>query len=133
MIDAVLVADSGSVMASVTAALRVTGCVEIVAYASGRADVGDVVGSRAPDVVLVDEMLSPRMALRRIAEIRSVRPEAVIVGLSADAEATWVIAGLRAGAAAVVPRNLEPAMLALVISEAFAAAAQPAPVEAIAS
>jgi hypothetical protein len=33
----------------------------------------------------------------------------------------------------VVPRNLEPAMLALVISEALAAAAQPARVEVIAS
>jgi DNA-binding NarL/FixJ family response regulator len=56
------------------------------------------------------------LALNRIQEIRAAQPDVAVLGLS-DRDADWVIAGLRAGANAVVPRDLQPATLALVLRE----------------
>jgi DNA-binding NarL/FixJ family response regulator len=124
MTRTLVVADSGAVMAAVTAKLCHLENVEIVAYASGHAHVDAIVRATAPDVVLIDEMCWPGLALARVAETRAAWPPAVIIGLAEHPDTSWVLDGLRAGAAAVVPRDLDAAMLALVLREALAAAPQ---------
>jgi DNA-binding NarL/FixJ family response regulator len=119
MIRTLVVADSGSVLAAITSSLCRLEHVDIVAYASGRAHLDAVVRAAGPDVVLVDEMRRPGQSLERIAEIRAAEPLAKVVGLTDRPDSTWVAEALRAGATAVVPRDLAPETLGLVLREAL--------------
>jgi DNA-binding NarL/FixJ family response regulator len=121
MIRVIVVADSGPVMASVTQSLNGIAHVEIAGYASGRGQVGAMVRALSPDIVLIDEMCRAGLAVSRVAEIRSVAPGTVVVGLVEHPDTGWVVEGLRAGAAAVVPRDMAPETLALVLAEALQA------------
>jgi DNA-binding NarL/FixJ family response regulator len=126
MIRVLVVADCGEVLSRITGVLCRLDRVDIVAYASGRAPVGAIVRAVAPDVVMVDEMCWAGLALARVHEIRETDPGVVIIGLVERPDAGWIVEGLRAGAAAVVPRDLEPETLDLVLREELA----PAPLTA---
>jgi DNA-binding NarL/FixJ family response regulator len=115
VIRALVIADSGAVFAAVTSTLWLTGAVEIVGYASGAANVSAIGRSTLPDVVLVDAMRWPGLALKRIAEVRASAPAAVVVGLCESADDAWVVDGLHAGASVVVPRRLDAPTLAAVL------------------
>jgi DNA-binding NarL/FixJ family response regulator len=121
VIRALVIADSGVVMSQITTTLWRLGNVDIVAHANGRAPVDAMVRAVGPDVVLIDEMAWTGLALARIAEVREAAPLAAVVGLAERPDAPWVLSGLRAGAAAVVPRGLEPATLGLVLDEVLVA------------
>lgn len=123
MIRVLVVADCGDVLSRITEVLCKLERVDIVAYASGRAPVDAIVRAVAPDVVMVDEMCWAGLALARVEEVRAADPGAVVVGLVERPDAGWIIDGLRAGASAVVPRDLEPETLDLVLQEALSAAA----------
>jgi DNA-binding NarL/FixJ family response regulator len=120
VIRTLIVADAGNVLAAITSSLCRLEHVDIVAYASGRARVDSVVRAVGPDVVLVDEMRRPGQALERIAEVRAAEPLAAVVGLTDRPDSSWVAEALRAGATAVVPRDLSPETLGLVLREALA-------------
>jgi DNA-binding NarL/FixJ family response regulator len=120
VIRTLIVADAGNVLAAITSSLCRLEHVDIVAYASGRARVDSVVRALGPDVVLVDEMRRPGQALERIAEVRAAEPLAAVVGLTDRPDSSWVAEALRAGATAVVPRDLSPETLGLVLREALA-------------
>jgi DNA-binding NarL/FixJ family response regulator len=119
VISALVIADSPTVMAAIAASLCRLDDVDIVAHASGRAPAGAIVRALVPDLVLVDEMDSVDLALTRVAEIRAAHPLAVILGVAERPDSQWVVTGMGAGAAAVVPRELEPATLQLVLDEAL--------------
>lgn len=127
MIRVLVIADSGDVLAGITGALCRIPRVDIVAYASGRAHVDAIVRALAPDVVMVDEMCWPGLALRRVGEVRRACSEAAVVGLVERPDAGWIVEGLRAGAAAVIPRDLEPGTLSMVLSDVLATRAAPDP------
>jgi DNA-binding NarL/FixJ family response regulator len=112
-----IVADEGAVLAAITAAVCRLDRVEIAGYASGRAHVDRIVAAMAPDVVLVDEMRWSGLALARIAEARAADALSVIVGLAHRADADWIVEGLRAGATAVVPRDMPPATFSQLLRE----------------
>jgi DNA-binding NarL/FixJ family response regulator len=120
MIRTLVVADSGRVMAAITRSLGDIPAVDIVAYANGRASLAPMVRATLPDVVLIDEMDRPGQALSRIAEVLGAAPGLPIVGLAARSDSTWVVAALRAGAGAVVPRDLHPPLLERVLLETLA-------------
>jgi DNA-binding NarL/FixJ family response regulator len=117
VISTLIVADSGAVMRSVTATLRHLEDIEIVAYASGRNPVGAIVRSANPDLVLVDQMAWIGLALDRIKEVRQAAPTTIVVGLADRSDISWTVPGMRAGAASIVPRDLEPSTLGLVLRE----------------
>jgi DNA-binding NarL/FixJ family response regulator len=120
MIRVIVVADAGPVHAAITASLRELADVDIVAFAHGRAPLAPLVRAHVPDVVLLDEMHRPGLALERIAELRSAAPGLAVVGLADRSDSLWVVAALRAGAAAAVPRDLHAGTLHQVLVEAIA-------------
>jgi DNA-binding NarL/FixJ family response regulator len=117
MIRLLVVADSGAVMSAITQSLHQLRGVEIVAYASGRARLDQVVRSVGPDVVLIDEMRRSGRAAARIAEVRTALPGARVIGLTDRLESPWVLDALRAGASTVVPCDLEASTLEAVLHE----------------
>jgi DNA-binding NarL/FixJ family response regulator len=124
VIRVVVVADSGTVMSALTQSLVRIPRVEIAAYASGTSHVDEVVRAVQPDVVLIHEMDRPGAALRRISETRQAQPLAAVLGLSSPPSSRWVAEALRAGATAVVPADLDPATLDVVLREVLEAPSQ---------
>jgi DNA-binding NarL/FixJ family response regulator len=117
MIRVVVVADSGAVFASLTAAVGTVPGAYIVRHASSSAPLDRVVATLEVDLVLIGDLLLPDDALTRLAEVRRAAPEAKVVMLSSSPEAAWLADALRAQASAVLPGQLEPDTLGLVLRE----------------
>jgi DNA-binding NarL/FixJ family response regulator len=117
MIRVVVVADSGSVLASLTAASRTVPGAYIVRHASSSAPLDRVLAPLEVDLVLIGDLLFPDDALTRLAEVRRAAPAAKVVLLSSSPEAAWLADALRAEASAVLPGQLEPETLGLVLRE----------------
>jgi DNA-binding NarL/FixJ family response regulator len=117
MISVALVADSGTAMEAMTRSVSTLPQVKIVRHCHGRAPIAAALTRFAPDLVLVDEMGWPRLALRRIEEIRATLPQARIVVRAERPEGGWLADALRAGASAVVPATAGPETLGLVLAE----------------
>lgn len=125
MIRVMVVADSGASMAAITGTLRAIVNVDIVGYGNGATPARALVEAARPDVVLVDQMCRAGLALERIREIADGVAEVAVVGLSGE-EPEWVVAGLRAGARAVVPRGLPAGTLARILQDIAGGALAPA-------
>ena len=117
MISVALVADSGTAMEAMTRSVSTLTQVNIVRHCHGHAPIGRALTRFAPDLVLVDEMGWPKLALQRIEEIRKTLPQAQIVVRAERPEAGWLADALRAGASAVVPATAGAETLALVLAE----------------
>jgi DNA-binding NarL/FixJ family response regulator len=117
---AIVIADSGPVLAALTRRLGEIGGVEIVRHANGRARVDALVRGFAPDLVLIDEMHWPPLALARVAEVRRAAPGASIVVLAEQLEGGWLADALRMGVAAVMPAHADPETFRRVLTEVLA-------------
>lgn len=117
MINVALVADSGSALEAMTSSLASLSNVYIVRHCHGGTSIGRSLRPFAPDLVLIDEMDWPKLALQRIAEVRLTVPFAKVVVRASRPEAGWLADALRAGACAVVPRSAGPATLGIVLNE----------------
>ena len=117
MISVALVADSGAAMEEMTRSVSTLSRVNIVRHCHGRAPIGRALARFAPDLVLVDEMHWPRLAMQRIEEIREMLPQARIVVRAERPDAGWLADALRAGASAVVPATAGADTLGLVLAE----------------
>ncbi|MDX6560631.1 MAG: hypothetical protein QOD65_445, partial [Gaiellales bacterium] len=74
----------------------------------------------APDVVIIDEIHRPRLVLSHVEALTAQAPQVGIVVLTTRPDAGWLADALRAGAAAVAPAGLGPAMLERVLGEVVA-------------
>jgi DNA-binding NarL/FixJ family response regulator len=117
VINVALVADTGPAMEAMTRSVSTLARVDIVRHCNGRAPIGLALARCAPDLVLVDEMGWPRLAMQRIEEIHATLPHARIIVRAERPEAGWLADALRAGASAVVPATAGPETLALVLAE----------------
>jgi DNA-binding NarL/FixJ family response regulator len=117
VIAVALVADSGPALEAMTRGVASLARVNIVRHCHGHAPIAPALARFAPDLVLVDEMGWPRLALQRIAEVRATLPHARIVVRAARPEAGWLAEALHAGASAVVPATAGAETLALVLTE----------------
>jgi DNA-binding NarL/FixJ family response regulator len=114
---AVIVADSGPVMARLTQLLAGIDRVQLVRHASGRTNVESQMRSFAPELVVIDDMTVPPRALVRVAEIRRSAPDAAIVVMADRIESPWLGEALRLGAAAVLPAGADQATFRDVIAD----------------
>jgi DNA-binding NarL/FixJ family response regulator len=117
VIAVALVADSGPALEAMTRSVSGLARVNIVRHCHGHAPITPALTRFAPDLVLVDEMGWPRLALQRIAEVHETLPHARIVVRAARPEAGWLAEALRAGASAVVPATAGAETFALVLAE----------------
>jgi DNA-binding NarL/FixJ family response regulator len=120
MISVALIADNGPALEAMTSGLASVPGVDLVRHCHGHAPVGAVLKRCAPDLVLLDEMHWPGLALRRLDEIRQVLPHARVVIRVARPDASWLADALHAGASAVVPATAGPETLGLILSEVVA-------------
>jgi DNA-binding NarL/FixJ family response regulator len=121
MTRVIIVADSGAALSDLTAAVATVPGAYIVRHGSTAGSLERLIRSHAPDLVIIGDLLAPDRALMRLAEVRSVAPEAKVVVLSSTPEADWLADALRAEASAVLPGSVEPHTLGLVLQEVLAA------------
>ena len=117
---AIVIADSGPVLAALTRGLVEIDGLELVRHASGRSRVDAQVRGFAPDLVLIDEMRWPPLALARVADVRRAAPGAAIVVVAERLEGDWLADALRLGAAAVMPAHADPDTFRRVLTEVLA-------------
>jgi DNA-binding NarL/FixJ family response regulator len=120
VIRVIVIADSGPVLASLTAAVGTVPGAYIVRHCSSAAPLARLVEPMAPDLVVIGDMLVPEHALARLAEVRRAAPAAQVIVSSSSSDASWLADALRAHAAAVLPGNLDPDTLGLVLREVLA-------------
>jgi DNA-binding NarL/FixJ family response regulator len=120
MTRVVVVADSGPVLAGLTAAVGTVPGAYIARHASSGATLDRLVAALSPDLVVIGDLLVPENALARLAEVRRAAPSAQIVVLSSSTAASWLADALRAEASAVLPGNVEPNTLGIVLREVLA-------------
>jgi DNA-binding NarL/FixJ family response regulator len=119
MRGAIIVADSGAEMASLTAAVAALRGMDIVRFASGRTSVAGLVAKYEPSLVLIGEIRPWSLALERVTEIRAVAPHTTVV-VVAPVTSRWLGEALRAGATAVVPSAPGTSALGAVLEDALA-------------
>jgi DNA-binding NarL/FixJ family response regulator len=117
VITVALIADSGPALEAMTSSVSSLQSVNIVRHCHGHAPIGAGLKRCAPDLVLLDEMHWPRLALQRLDEILEVLPACRVVVRSARPDAGWLADALRAGASAVVPATAGPETLGVVLKE----------------
>ena len=117
MISVALIADNGPAMEAMTRSLASLPGVHIVRHCHGHARIGAGLKRCEPDLVLLDEMHWPRLALQRLDEIRAVLPHTRVVVRSERPEASWIADALRGGASAVVPATAGAETLGVVLKE----------------
>ena len=120
MTRVVVVADSGPVLASLTAAVGTVPGAYIVRHGSSAGRLDRLVGGLSPDLVVIGDLLAPQDALARLAEVRRAAPDAQVVVLSSSPEAGWLADALRAKASAVLPGQMDPETIGLVLREVLA-------------
>ena len=133
MIAVALIADSGAALEAMTQSLSSLRDVDIVRHCHGHARLGAGLKRCAPDLVLLDEMRWPPLALQRLNEIRALLPGTKVVVRTKRADADWLADALRAGASAVVPATAGAETLRLVLKEVVAESADEAPSTAMAA
>jgi DNA-binding NarL/FixJ family response regulator len=116
----IVVADSGQVLADLTAAVASVPGTYLIRHGSTAGPLDRLVAPLAPDLVVIGDLLDPECALERLAEVRRAAPAAQVVVCSSRPEAAWLADALRAHAAAVLPGSIEPATLGLVLREVLA-------------
>jgi DNA-binding NarL/FixJ family response regulator len=117
VISVALIANSGPALEAMTRSLTSLPGVHIVRHCHGHARIGAGLRRCAPDLVLLDEMHWPGLALRRLEELRHELPNARVVVRAARPEAGWLADALRAGASAVVPATAGAETLGVVLAE----------------
>jgi chemotaxis response regulator CheB len=119
---AIVLADSGSVHAALTARLASNARIQVVRHASGRTDVEQQMRAVSPDLVLMHDMELPLRALARVEEIHRAAPAAAIVVLAERLEGAWLAKALRLGAA-VLPVDVDAVTFERVLAEVLASPA----------
>jgi DNA-binding NarL/FixJ family response regulator len=112
-----MVADTGAALEGMTRSVSMLPGANIIRYCHGGASIAHALVRFAPDLVLVDEMHRPKLALRRIDEIRELLPHARFVVRAEQPQARWLADALRAGVSAVVPATAGPELLGVVLAE----------------
>lgn len=120
MTRVVLVADSGPALAHLTTAVAGVSGAYIVRHCSGAAPLDRLLAPLSPDLVVLGDLADAARALARLADTRRACPDAKVVVLSSTPEAGWLADALRAQASAVLPGQLEPRTLGVVLREVLA-------------
>jgi DNA-binding NarL/FixJ family response regulator len=95
--------------------LRGDAAISIVGRVDGGTACGATVLAAGPDVVVLDEMVEPRVLLARIGEARLAVPNAKLVVLAARMDDPWLPQAVEAGADAAVCKSLHPRGVAMLI------------------
>ena len=112
-----IVAERSMVVHTIRLALRQTAGFEVVGFVDGRAPISEALAQHRPDVVLVDELDDPGVALARLREATEHAPGAQLLLLALHMEDAWLADAFEAGADAVLSKSMHPVSLGTTLRE----------------
>jgi DNA-binding NarL/FixJ family response regulator len=112
-----LVADEGLSVHAIRLGLEPYPNLELVGHATSGSDALAGVGETRPDVVLLDTGTPGVDGLELLDQLRTRRPEAKVVMLSADKDAAITAEAFRRGARAILGKGIDPADVAPLMSQ----------------
>lgn len=113
----IIVADHSLVAHALRLALRHTACFEIVGSVDGRHPVAEALEAHTPDVVLVDDMSDPELALARLREAAEHVPGAQRLLLASAMDEERLVEIFDAGAQTVLSKAMHPVALGTLLRE----------------
>lgn len=113
----IVVADHSLIAHAIRLALRHTACFEIIGSVDGRYPVAEALKKHAPDVVLVDDMQDPDLAIARLREIAEHVPLAQRLMLVAGMDEDRLGEVFDAGAQTVLSKTVDPVALGTLLRE----------------
>ena len=120
MTRVLIIAASGATMAGLTRAVMLLKQAHLVGHANAGTPLARLIRTLRPDLIVIGDLTTAAEAIHRLAETREIAPEAKVVLLSERSDASWLGDVLRADAEAVIPGNVEPRTLSIVLAEVIA-------------
>jgi DNA-binding NarL/FixJ family response regulator len=112
---ALVITDSRFVAEIIQRSLRSDAGIDVLDYIDGQRSCHDEIVAVQPDVIVLDEMAQPALALARIQEARAAAADAKLVLLTARMQDAWLAEAVAAGADAAVSKSLHPRGIAMLI------------------
>jgi DNA-binding NarL/FixJ family response regulator len=112
-----VIADHPFIVQRIRLALRQTAGFQVLGFIDGRRSIVAQLAELEPDVVLIDDMRDPEDVLARLTDIDDEWPQAMVLLLKENMDATTLDTAFGAGADAVLSRHLHPLALGTVMRE----------------
>ncbi|HUA02596.1 MAG TPA: response regulator transcription factor [Solirubrobacteraceae bacterium] len=112
-----IVAEDSLIVEAIAIGLRKTGEFAVTSRVDGRSPSAQNIIDESPDVVLIDEMEDPDLAVELIRQIKSEREDIAVIILTMSPDSAGLEALFDAGAAAAVSKAANPSALATLIRE----------------
>jgi DNA-binding NarL/FixJ family response regulator len=112
-----IVTDNSFAAQSIRLALRQTAGFEVIGFVDGTMPLGERVADAHVDVVVVDDMQEPEMALTRLQELATLCPDAKRIFLTMRMDDESLSQVFEVGAQAVISKAVHPVSLATLLRE----------------
>lgn len=112
-----IVADHAFVTHALRLALRQSGGFDRVGFVDGGVPIDSSLAEFRPDVVVVDDMLTPDSTLARLRETVALASTPTLVLLTPQMDSEWLDSAFRAGAHAVISKAVHPLALGTLLRE----------------
>jgi DNA-binding NarL/FixJ family response regulator len=112
-----VIADHPFIVQRIRLALRQAAGFQVLGFLDGRRSIGAQLAELEPDVILIDDMRDPEDVLARLTDIADEWPQAMVLLLKENMDATALDAAFGTGADAVFSRHLHPLTLGTVMRE----------------
>ena len=115
-----IIADNALAAEGIRRGLRHAPSCRVLGFANGRIPCAATVAEASPEVVVIDEMQDKQAAVARIREARGAVPEAKLLLLSVDMDATWLAEASGAGIDAAIAKTAHLASVGMLVREVAA-------------
>jgi DNA-binding NarL/FixJ family response regulator len=113
----IIVAGSELIAECLRRTLRYAPNCQVTGYVNGRRPCTHAVAGKRPEMVIIDDMRAPTIALQRIEELRATDARLKIVLVASTLEGSWLDDARRAGIDAAIARDVGPASLGTLVRE----------------
>jgi DNA-binding NarL/FixJ family response regulator len=115
-----IVAEHRMTAEAIRRALRHAPACEVIGYVDARRSCGVPIANARADVILLDDAGAPELTLERVRELRAAAGEAMLILLTAAADAAWLAEAAEAGVDAAIGKAHDLASVGALVREVLA-------------
>jgi DNA-binding NarL/FixJ family response regulator len=115
-----IVAEHRMTAEAIRRALRHAPACEVIGYVDARRSCGVPIANARADVILLDDAGAPELTLERVRELRAAAGEAMLILLTAAADAAWLAEAAEAGVDAAIGKAHDLASVGALVREILA-------------
>jgi DNA-binding NarL/FixJ family response regulator len=115
-----IVAEHRMTAEAIRRALRHAPACEVIGYVDARRSCGVPIANARADVILLDDAGAPELTLERVRELRAAAGDAMLILLTAAADAAWLAEAAEAGVDAAIGKAHDLASVGALVREVLA-------------